>query len=66
MQSPSTYCDWLVNEEGKGLYFNDLCNTHRIEEYQDYAMNSPAAQIAKQATNSKVFFVESFSFSGIC
>lgn len=57
LKSPSKYCDWLVDADGKGLFFNDYYNCHLITEYKDYVVNSPAAWIARQAMDSKVRLV---------
>lgn len=53
--SPSAYCDWLTDDaQGRGLFFNDYFNFNQILEYNQYVRESPAADIAKEITNTKV------------
>lgn len=64
MEEPSKYSDYLVGENGEGLFFNDYFNYMDFSEYHDYIVNSPAAEIAgrlMQSTNS-VFFHEHVFF----
>lgn len=44
----------------QGHYFNDYCNWRRIPEFQDFAFNSPAAEIAGRMMRSRfaVFYHE--------
>ena len=39
--------------ENEGRFFEDYCNWERIKEFKDCMLNSPAAQIVAEATNSK-------------
>lgn len=36
-----------------GGFYDDYCNWQRIDEYRDFVMNSPAAEIAARLTRSK-------------
>ena len=54
LREPSIYCDWLTDENGKGLFFNDYFNYVKIPEYKEYVTSSPAAQIAGNLMRSKV------------
>ena len=40
-------------DDNKGRFFEDYCNWERIKEFKDCMLNSPAAQIVAEATNSK-------------
>ena len=40
-------------KENEGRFFEDYCNWERIKEFKDCMLNSPAAQIVAEATNSK-------------
>ena len=44
----------------KGSYFNDYCNWQTIRQFEDFAFNSPAAEIAASVMKSKyaVFYHE--------
>ena len=44
----------LRTGKGPGYYFNDYCNWQKIEEFKDFAFNSPAGQIAGKLMKSKV------------
>jgi len=57
---PSKYCDWLVGENGKGVYFNDYMNWRKISEFEKFVLHSPAAKIAGLLMQSDVsiFFHE--------
>jgi len=46
--NPSQYGERLTDDPDgtTGAYFNDYCNWTRIDEFQDYVYNSPAAGIA--------------------
>ena len=43
----------VYTEAGKpGGFYDDYCNWQRIDEYRDFVMNSPAAEIAARLTGS--------------
>jgi len=58
--SPSKYSERLAEKEGQGSYFNDYCNWQRIEEFRQFAFESPAAEIAAKMMRSPyaVFYHE--------
>lgn len=60
LRTPSKYNDWLTDDNGKGLFFNDYYNYTNIPEYLEYVMCSPAAEIAGHLMQSKksIFFYE--------
>ena len=44
----------VYTKEGEpGGFYDDYCNWQRIDEYRDFVMNSPAAEIAARLTRSK-------------
>lgn len=51
---PSDYCDWLVGEGGKGVYFNDYMKWDKIDDVRRYVMQSPAASLAGRLMQSEV------------
>ena len=58
LQNPSEYCDWIVDEKGKGLFFNDYYNYEKITEFHEYVTKSPAAELAgrlMKSTNAVLF-----------
>merc|ERR1719309_819214 len=46
LATPSKYSEKLALKEGQGAYFNDYCNWKTIQQFKDFAFNSPAAEIA--------------------
>ena len=52
--NPSEYCDWIIGEDGEGVYFNDYLNWEKVDEIKEYAFNSQAAAIAGQLMKSNV------------
>jgi len=60
LENPSQYSEKLALKEGQGHYFNDYCNWQTIDEFRDFAYNSPAAEIAGKMMQSKyaVFYHE--------
>ena len=52
--NPSTYCDWLVGENGDGVYFNDYMNWNKIPEIEKFVLGSPAAKVAGLLMQSEV------------
>ena len=52
--NPSKYCDWLVGQNGKGVYFNDYMNWRKISEFEKFVLHSPAAKIAGFLMQSEV------------
>jgi len=60
LEHPSMYSEKLAVEEGQGSYFNDYCNWQDIPEFEDFAFNSPAKEIAATLMKSKycVFYHE--------
>ena len=44
--NPGRYRREYTPEGGTGHFFGDYCNWSRIPEYEDFARNSPAAEIA--------------------
>ena len=71
IESPSKYSECLKSEiagTSGGSYFNDYCNWKAIGEFQDYVVNSPAAEIAGKLMKSKVkksFFCITFETQGL-
>ena len=55
LNNPSRYRDWLIGEDGKGLYFNDLMNWKNIKEFTEFVWKSPAARLAGTLMESKVW-----------
>ena len=60
LERPSQYSERLALKEGQGAYFNDYCNWQQIEQFRDFAFNSPAGEIAASLMKSKytVFYHE--------
>merc|ERR1711974_450975 len=60
LASPSQYSERLAEKEGQGSYFNDYCNWQRIQEFRQFAFESPAAEIAAKMMRSSyaVFYHE--------
>jgi len=60
LANPSKYSEKLALKEGQGAYFNDYCNWQTIQQFKDFAFNSPAAEIAAKLMNSQysVFYHE--------
>ena len=59
IKNPSKFSEILQSESkasSKGYYFNDYCNWRKIDEFKDYVLNSPAAEIAGKLMKSKVGF----------
>ena len=52
--NPSIYGDWLVGENGDGVYFNDYMNWNKIPEFEKFVLHSPAAKIAGLLMQSEV------------
>ena len=50
--SPSPCGEELTG--GGGSYFNDYCNWQTIDEFRDFAFNSPAAELAAKLMDSQV------------
>jgi len=57
---PSQYSERLGGPGGEAAYFNDYCNWQTIEQFRDFAFNSPAAEIAARLMRSRysVFYHE--------
>ena len=53
MENPDPNARIYKGDEGKGRFFVDYCNWHRIPEYRDFIFNSPAAVVASELMNSK-------------
>jgi len=51
LENPSQYGERL--KVGEGAHFDDYCNWTWIDEFRDFAFNSPAAEIAAKLLNSK-------------
>ena len=64
IKNPSKYSDWLVDENGKGLFFNDYYNCDKIPEYYEYVTKSPAAELAGRLMKGckSIFFHEHVFF----
>jgi len=60
LANPSQHSERLALKEGQGHYFNDYCNWRSIDEFSDFAYNSPASEIAGRMMKSKycVFYHE--------
>ena len=52
LNNPSKHGRENVTDDN-GRFFEDYCNWERIKEFKDCMLNSPAAQIVAEATNSK-------------
>ena len=52
--NPSKFCDWLVGDNGKGVYFNDYMNWNKIDEFKEFILHSPAAMMAGLLMQSSV------------
>lgn len=53
LQQASQYSESIRISGGPGAYFDDYCNWQRIEEFKDYAYNSPAKFIVAQLLRTK-------------
>ncbi|XP_077979054.1 putative phytanoyl-CoA dioxygenase [Glandiceps talaboti] len=60
LANPSQYSECLKGADGPGSYFNDYCNWQKIEEFEKYAKESPAAAIVGKLmkTQEVVFYHE--------
>ena len=60
MKLYSKYAFALLTLSDQGAYFNDYCNWQTIQQFKDFAFNSPAAEIAAKLMNSQysVFYHE--------
>ncbi|KAG8176290.1 hypothetical protein JTE90_004130 [Oedothorax gibbosus] len=53
LASPSPFSEKLKGYKNGGHYFDDYCNWRRIEEFEKFALQSPAAAIAGILTQSE-------------
>lgn len=51
-KDPGPYHCVYTDPDKPGGFYDDYCNWQRIDEYQDFVKNSPAAQIAARLTRS--------------
>ena len=56
LAQPSQYSEKLRGQTGSGFYFNDYCNWQTIDEFRDFAFNSPAPELAALLMQSEVSF----------
>ena len=52
LKEPGPYTVGYTAEDGSGSFLGDYCNWQRIEEYREFALESPAANIAKHVMQS--------------
>lgn len=52
LAAPGPHAKHYTPADAPGFFFGDYCNWQRIDEYRDFAMNSPAAQIAQACMRS--------------
>ena len=53
LRNPGVHARENVENSNDGRFFEDYCNWERIDEFKDFILNSPAAEIASQSTRSK-------------
>jgi ectoine hydroxylase-related dioxygenase (phytanoyl-CoA dioxygenase family) len=53
LKNPGIHARENVENQNNGRFFEDYCNWERIDEFKDFILNSPAAEIASQSTGSK-------------
>ena len=58
--NPSKHCDWVVGDNGNGVYFNDYMKWDKIAEFKKFVLQSPAAKIAGLLMQSQVCLTLSF------
>ena len=57
IKNPGPHARENVLNKNDGRFFEDYCNWERIEEFKDFILNSPAAQIVAQTTGSNIIQV---------
>lgn len=53
MQSPGPFTREYTAEQEGGRFFGDYCNWERIEQYRDFVMHSPCAELAAGLMQSR-------------
>tara|TARA_B100001029_G_C14990979_1_gene412029 strand:+ start:276 stop:1067 length:792 start_codon:yes stop_codon:yes gene_type:complete len=53
LKNPGPHARENVSKYDKGRFFEDYCNWERIDEFNEFIFNSPAARIVGQLTGSK-------------
>ncbi len=53
LKNPGPHARENVLKKNHGSFFEDYCNWERIDEFKDFILNSPSAQILAQSTGSK-------------
>ena len=53
MADPGPHGEESIGQISAGSFYNDYCNWPRIAEYEDFVRNSPAAELAATAMQSK-------------
>lgn len=51
-KDPGPYACQYTPDDDEGDFYDDYCNWNRFEEYKDFVLNSPAAEIAGRLTQS--------------
>lgn len=53
-RNPSEKSEWHQSKDSETFYFNDYCNWRKIPEFEQFVLESPAAEIAGKLMKSEV------------
>jgi hypothetical protein len=61
--NPGPFSEKLAHQDDpKCIYFNDLGNYHKVNEFSDFVFHSPASELARQLMESEVILHELYLF----